>query len=123
MAKTTQRKFVWLGIVYPDSAPADWVDQLKLTCDRLIISPIHDQDILEDGSGTLKKAHYHVIMAFDTMKSYDQVFVPFNQITGVSKIEACRSARSAVKYLIHADDPQKAQYSKDDIQDFGDCKR
>lgn len=53
----------WTLIVYPESAPENWKsilsNELKLI---FAISPLHDQDINPDGS--LKKAHWHVLICF-----------------------------------------------------------
>ena len=51
---------VWAGIMYQDSAPADWEHQLRMLGVPFAVSPLHDSDIREDG--TPKKAHWHVIL-------------------------------------------------------------
>ena len=60
----------WTFIVYPESAPEDWrsilADKLQV---KAIISPLHDKDILDDVEQTPKKAHYHVILRFDSVKA------------------------------------------------------
>ncbi len=69
---------------------------------------LHDSD--EDTHGKLKKPHYHVILS-----------LPNNSPTNVDSIksrlqldyvEGVRSVRSAMRYLVHADDPDKFQYEK-----------
>lgn len=47
-------------LIYPESLPQNWEDELEATGLRCAISPLHDKDINKDG--TLKKAHYHGII-------------------------------------------------------------
>ena len=56
------KKRNWTFLVYPESAPADWVSKLQATGLPVAISPLHDKDINPDGE--LKKAHYHVIVCY-----------------------------------------------------------
>lgn len=45
-------------MVYPESAPDDWIMKLQEQCVPALISLLHDKDINADG--TRKKEHYHV---------------------------------------------------------------
>lgn len=109
----------WTFIVYPESAPADWrgilADKLQV---KAIISPLHDKDVLDDVEQTPKKAHYHVILRFDSKKSFAQI----KEITDLLNQpipQKIKSIEGAVRYLIHADSPDKAQYNQSDIQVIG----
>ena len=109
----------WTFIVYPESAPADWrgilADKLQV---KAIISPLHDKDVLDDVEQTPKKAHYHVILRFDSKKSFAQI----KEITDLLNQpipQKIKSIEGAVRYLIHADSPDKAQYNQADIQVIG----
>ena len=109
----------WTFIVYPESAPADWrgilADKLQV---KAIISPLHDEDVLDDVEQTPKKAHYHVILRFDSKKSFAQI----KEITDLLNQpipQKIKSIEGAVRYLIHADSPDKAQYNQADIQVIG----
>lgn len=109
----------WTFIVYPGSAPADWrgilADKLQV---KAIISPLHDKDVLDDVEQTPKKAHYHVILRFDSKKSFAQI----KEITDLLNQpipQKIKSIEGAVRYLIHADSPDKAQYNQADIQVIG----
>lgn len=53
----------WACIVYPDSAPENWVDRLGEAHIQTLISPLHDKDLRADGEP--KKPHYHVLAMFD----------------------------------------------------------
>ena len=109
----------WTFIVYPESAPSDWrsilADKLQV---KAIISPLHDKDILDDVEQTPKKAHYHVILRFDSVKAFGQI----KEITDLLNQpipQKVKSIEGAVRYLIHADSPDKAQYNQADIQVIG----
>ena len=66
-----ERSRNWVIIVYPESAPKDWQGILDNMHVQWIESPLHDKDTNPDG--TIKKAHWHVILAFGSKKSYKQV--------------------------------------------------
>ena len=109
----------WTFIVYPESAPDNWrsilADKLQL---KVIISPLHDKDVLDDVEKTPKKEHYHVILRFDNQKSFSQI----KEITDLLKQpipQKVKSIEGAVRYLIHADSPDKAQYERSDIEVIG----
>lgn len=55
-------------VVYPDSAPKDWIERLKSTGLAFCISPLHDKDTNPDG--TKKKAHWHVIVSWPNTTTY-----------------------------------------------------
>lgn len=57
------KKRHWMYIVYPESAPKDWMQQLEATGVKFAVSPLHDKDKLVDGK--YKKKHWHVILIFD----------------------------------------------------------
>ena len=66
MAKD-ERSTNWAFEIYPDSAPDIWEINLSDTLIPSLQSPIHDQDLNEDG--TIKKAHYHIQLCYETKKS------------------------------------------------------
>ncbi|SUO03188.1 Plasmid replication protein [Faecalicoccus pleomorphus] len=57
------KKRHWMYIVYPESAPKDWMQQLEATGVKFAVSPLHDKDKLVDGK--YKKKHWHLILIFD----------------------------------------------------------
>lgn len=103
-------------VVYPESAPENWMDLLADQFVPAFISPLHDQDINSDGEP--KKPHYHVMIMFDGPKSVDQVKTIFDQIGGVG-LEIVKVLRSYARYLCHMDNPDKHQYSTSDIRALG----
>lgn len=113
---STPRNSRWTTIVYPESASSNFLDVLKDFHVPFLLSPLHDKDV--DGDGVIKKSHYHLVLYFDSLKSAAQAQVIFDAIGGVG----CQSVQSPVsyaRYLIHADDPDKYQYSAEDVVAYG----
>jgi len=111
-----QRKRNWAFVVYPDSAPQDWREQLRGMLVPGFISPLHDSDVNADGEP--KKPHWHVMLTFKGLKSYDQV----KEITDALNAPApqeCKDTRAYARYLIHADNPEKAQYQVGEVESLG----
>lgn len=120
-----ERSKSWCVILYPEDLPDNWETLLQQLGVKTVISPLHDQDFNADGSP--KKPHHHVILLFGSKKSAQQLRDMFGQcygttqsgsICGVANIsESCivHCQQAAVRYLCHLDNPEKAQYSVDDI--------
>lgn len=106
----------WTCIVYPDSAPEDWVDILNDMHIEFVISPLHDKD--KNATGELKKPHWHVLLMFGGVKSYEQVLEVTKKINATIP-ERCHNAKAMVRYMAHLDNPEKAQYSVGDIKAYG----
>ncbi len=101
-------------VIYPESAPDDWLDTLKDQHIAAFVSPLHDRDLDKDGAP--KKAHYHVMIMFDGKKSTEQVQELFQLIGGVG-CEVIGSMRGYARYLCHLDDqPEKTLYNMDDVK-------
>lgn len=102
-------------VVYPESAPNDWIRLLQEQCVPALISPLHDKDLSNDGI-TFKKKHYHVILAFDGPKTREQAQEVFSVIGGVG-IEPIKCLRAYARYLCHldTDTPNKARYNVEDV--------
>ena len=106
----------WLCVVYPESAPDDWIQILASIGAQALISPLHDQDLNADGE--VKKPHYHVILLWDgpTTKSNAQAVVDL--IRGVGCF-AMATLRGAARYLCHLDNPEKHRYNPEDVKQLG----
>lgn len=111
--KKNQRFRNWLFIVYPESAPADWIDQLDQLHVEACISPLHDKDI--NPTGEPKKPHYHVLLAFDGVQTYSQVEAITDSLQA-SKPIVCKSVKGSVRYFAHLDNPEKYRYNTSDIK-------
>lgn len=100
-------------VVYTDSAPENWMQLLSEQVVPAFISPLHDKDV--NPTGEHKKEHYHVMIMFEGKKSIEQAQEIFDVIKGVG-VEKVNSLRGYARYLCHLDNPEKAQYSIDEVQ-------
>lgn len=100
-------------VVYPESAPSEWQEILSQQFVPAFISPLHDQDV--NPTGESKKAHYHVLIMFDSVKTKDQAEAIFKLIGGVG-CEVVQSIRGYARYLCHLDNPEKAQYKQESVR-------
>lgn len=115
-SKAASRTRNWATVVYPDSAPENWRDILSELHVPVLISPLHDKDVNPDGSE--KKAHWHVLLMFEGVKSLSQIEEIFSKIGGVGH-EYVNSIRGYARYLCHMDNPEKAQYSAEQVIALG----
>ena len=110
----------WTILVYPDSAPENWREVIAALHVPAYVSPLHDKDVSADG--TPKKPHYHVILCFRGKKSVAQVQAISDQLSGV-RVDwdhcAVGDLSGAVRYTVHFDDANKAQYNVGDIEVYG----
>ena len=107
------KKRNWAFVVYPESLPEGWLDLLRETGLQCAISPLHDKD--KEPTGELKKAHYHVIVCYSGPTSYNVVKGLTEQLHAPGP-QALEQVRGYYRYLTHKDNPEKAQYSENDIQ-------
>lgn len=99
-------------VLYPESAVEHWKDVLTSSHVQTFVSPLHDKDFNPDGEP--KKAHYHVLLMYEGKKSVEQVKELIDAIGGVG-VEVVSSLRGYSRYLCHLDNPEKAQYSMDEV--------
>ena len=115
-SKTTEYVRHWSFIVYPESAPEHWQDIIDQYHIPWACSPLHDAD--ENPDGETKKPHWHVVVSFEGKKSYNQVLDiirPLN-CTVPQKVQ---SMKGMLRYFVHLDNPEKHQYSINDIELHG----
>ncbi len=103
-------------VIYPESAPENWLDILKEQKIQALVSPLHDSDLNADN--TPKKPHYHVHIMFEGPKTKEQAVSLFSLIGGVG-CEIVNSRRGMARYLTHEDNPEKHKYSRDDVIQIG----
>lgn len=113
MAEKNVKKRNWAMVLYPESAPQDWREQLQKTGLQCAISPLHDKDVNPDNEP--KKAHYHVIMCYSGPTAYSVVKRLTDSLNQPIP-QPLEQVRGYYRYLTHEDNPEKAQYSKADIQ-------
>ena len=110
------RSSKWTFLIYPDSCPNAWENQWK---DILValhvpcaVSPLHDKDLNPDGEE--KKPHYHVMLEYDSLKSFKQVSEDIAILNGTIP-QIVKSPVGMIRYFIHKDNPEKHQYDFADI--------
>lgn len=115
--KETKTRY-WATIVYPESAPKDWEKRLEELHIQALISPLHCDDVNPDG--TPKKPHHHVIIMLDGPVTSSRASVLMEGWSSTYKApEYVKSLRGYARYLCHLDNPEKAQYSPEDIREIG----
>ncbi len=107
----------WAFIMYPDSAPTNWKEILTNYHVNIIVSPLHDKDI-NPTTNEPKKPHWHVVLNFDSVKTIKQVEEIANSVKGTKPIKV-ESINGAIRYFTHIDNPEKAQYKREDITNIG----
>lgn len=131
-----QQGLWWSFVVYPESAPENWIERLNATGMQIAISPLHDKDtwdhpspemvnaetgeIIEKGAryktGDRKKAHWHCIAKTDRKTGWREMNALLQGITHCPYIQKCRSLKGAYEYFLHINDSKKYQgYFKDEI--------
>lgn len=86
---------------------------LKSTGNLYFISPLHDKDVYEEGEkkGELKKAHWHLLLCFQNARFYNSVAKEFATYGVIEQnLNTVKCLNSAVRYLCHLDNQEKAQY-------------
>lgn len=110
-----KRSSKWTFIVYPDSAPIIWKELLKSYHIPAAVSPLHDKDL--NPTGDEKKPHWHVMVEFESLKSFDQVKEITDKLHGTIPL-IVQSPVGMIRYFIHKDNPEKHQYNWEDIELF-----
>lgn len=114
-SKQTINNFEFL--IYPDSAPDNWMNILEDLKVQAYVSPLHDKDLNADGSS--KKPHYHVLVVFSGGKSEAFCQGIIDEVGGANgKGEVCRSLEGSIRYLVHFGSRDKYNYNPDDILCF-----
>lgn len=115
-----KRARAWTAVVYPDSAPDNWIEILREQLIECLVSPFHDKDVEE--TGEIKKAHYHVVLSFKSPATYSKAREVFESINAVVPPEnQCRvkDFRQMARYLCHLDQPNKYRYDIQDVLSIG----
>lgn len=107
------KKRNWTFVLYPESAPADWLEQLKISGLMAAVSPLHDKDI--NPTGEAKKAHYHILLVYSGPTTYNAV-AKFTASLNATIPQALESVRGMYRYFSHKDNPEKYQYDEREIR-------
>lgn len=112
------RKRNYAFLVAQESAPDDWQDILASEHVPALISPLHCDDVNPDGSK--KYPHWHVMLMFKGKKSLDQVKAIANKCGAINGyVQVVEDTRGYARYLIHMDNPEKAQYDIGEVTALG----
>lgn len=109
------KKRNWAFVLYPESAPEDWKEQLQLSGLMGAISPLHDKDV--NPTGEPKKPHYHIILVYGSPTTYSNVKA-FTDKLHQPIPQALEQVRGYYRYLTHKDNPEKYQYPDSEIETF-----
>lgn len=112
MKKNVKKKY-WAFVLYLESAPSNWKEILQLRGIPVCISPYHDKDVNPDG--TPKKPHYHIILCFPNTTTYNNVKSITDSLNQPIPI-SLDAVNGYYRYLTHKDNPEKYQYSPEDIE-------
>lgn len=115
--KQVSKSRYFATIVYPESAPENWLDTLRGLCMRGYVSPLHDMD--ENPTGEKKKPHYHVLLIYDGPATKSNAEKKIELFGGVG-CEVVGSLRGYARYLCHLDNPEKHKYNMGDVISLGD---
>lgn len=113
-------------VVYPEDLSTEmqindaWIDVFRDLGHKLVVSPYHDKDVNADGSK--KKPHYHILLQggrnwikFEELKDLVKTDLGGK---GVAVPQKCSNSDGLKRYMTHIDNPDKYQYSKDEIKCF-----
>lgn len=105
----------WWFILYPESAPKDWKEVLTFRGLPCAISPLHEFD-LKNEEGEVKKAHHHIILCYAGPTTFNNVKRLTVDELGQTIPKPIDNVRGAYEYLTHKNNPEKYQYSDEEIQ-------
>lgn len=122
MADKNVKKRNWAFVLYPESAPVDWLERIQKSGVMAAVSPLHDKDV--NATGEPKKPHYHVILVYGNPTTFKNV-ESFTKSLNQPIPQALEQVRGYYRYLTHMDNPEKAQYPASEIRtlngfDIGD---
>ena len=106
------KKRNWTFVLYPESAPEDWREQLQKSGLMAAISPLHDKDL--NPTGEAKKAHHHILLVYSGPTTYNSV-AKFTASLNATIPQALESVRGMYRYFTHKDNPEKYQYDESEI--------
>lgn len=111
-----QKARFFTGIVYPESAPPDWVDRLRDSLRQYLISPLHQPDAIEDlESGAIKtlKPHFHVMYCHGnslSAKAAREILPAWIVKPQADYAFMVGSYRNLSRYFLHLDQDDKEKF-------------
>lgn len=110
-----EKKSEYDGLDGYGTCPNDWRQRLLLSGLQYAISPLHDKDKLEDGSGRIKKPHYHIIVIYGSPTTYNNVKALTDSLNSPIP-QPLEQVRGYYRYFTHKDNADKYQYDEKDIE-------
>lgn len=104
------------GLIYEDSAPADYEQQLRDSLLQYLLSPCHKPDPVEDmESGAIKtpKPHRHVLYCHGnsiTANAAREIMPTWMVLPPSDHAFMVGSYRNLARYFLHLDQPEKEQF-------------
>lgn len=103
----------WTCIIYPDSLPENYLEIIEDSLLACALSPLHDKDLTKEGEE--KKAHYHLVIAFNNTTTYNNV-LSFTKLLNATIPKKVMNISAIFDYLTHENNANKYHYSKSDIK-------
>lgn len=109
MSSDRVRSSTYSYILYPENLSIEeikhyLIDEFQLD---FALSPLHTGDDIKD--------HYHLLVFYPNPVSYNTAVRIGERVKSPKKILYPANVIGAMRYLIHADDPDKQQFKKEDI--------
>lgn len=105
----------WGFVFYPgDSAPDNWREIIDSWRVPTGVSPEHTDTNPDE---TEKKLHRHGVIAFDSVKTREQVLELVRPL-GINTVIQLNSLVGYLRYFVHMDNPEKKQYDINDVETF-----
>lgn len=104
---------IFLGVLYPDSDSYVFQKVISRLEDTFTDFAYITHDLDVDEMGTVKKAHIH----WCGKRSSPAPISTIANALGIEEnaIEFCKNWKYSLRYLIHADNPEKFQYTPDKV--------
>ena len=106
------------SVLYPESAPSDWLELLKQERVPFFVSPLHTDNYNPENPEMGNKPHHHVMVMFEGNKTESQARDFFKKSSCVG-LEIVKSKVGYARYLCHLDEDNKVHYDIDDVISYG----
>lgn len=90
----------WAFVVYPESAPKNWLSILEDLHMQALVSPLHDKDL--DSEGHPKKPHWHVLLLASgpiSQKRANEIIEPFGGTKSAEYVLSLRGVSAGIIWL------------------------
>lgn len=112
----TARYRTYIAIGYLESLVENWEQILEEEHVPILISPLHDQDVNEDG--TPKKPHHHIMLDYSGPHPRSDAEALFKKIGAVIYPGHVQDKRAMCRYFCHLDEDSKSRKKKYDTCDI-----